>query len=45
MEGLSPLARTVHFLGLSGWPERLRGWLEEERCVAVSDVLPRLEPA
>jgi peptidoglycan/xylan/chitin deacetylase (PgdA/CDA1 family) len=27
MEGLSPLARTVHFLGLSGWPDRLRRWL------------------
>ena len=45
MEGLSPLARTVHFLGLSGWPERLRRWLERDRCVALSDVLPRLEPA
>jgi polysaccharide deacetylase family protein (PEP-CTERM system associated) len=45
MEGLSPLARTVHFLGLSGWPDRLRRWLEQERCVALSDVLPHLEPA
>ncbi|MFY9552813.1 MAG: polysaccharide deacetylase family protein [Thermoanaerobaculia bacterium] len=44
MEGLSPLGRTVHFLGLSGWPERLRRWLQRDRCVALSDVLPRLEP-
>jgi peptidoglycan-N-acetylglucosamine deacetylase len=45
MEGLSTLSRTVHFLGLSGWPERLQRWLARDRCVALADVLSGLEPA
>lgn len=45
MDGLPPLARTVHFLGLRRFPERFARWLSEDRCVALADVLPRLEPA
>ena len=42
MEGLAPLLRLVHFYNLGGLPERFERWLEEDRSVAVADVLPRL---
>lgn len=42
MEGLAALVRLVHFYNLRGLPERFERWLEEDRCVAVADVLPRL---
>ncbi len=37
MEGLSPLARLVHFYGLGSVPKRFRTWLAAERCVALED--------
>jgi len=45
MERLTLLQRTVHFLGLSSLPERLRRWLEGDRCVALADVVSKLERA
>jgi polysaccharide deacetylase family protein (PEP-CTERM system associated) len=42
MDGLAPLLRLVHFYNLRGLPERFERWLEEDRCVAVADVLPSL---
>jgi hypothetical protein len=44
MDGLPALSRLVHFLGLRGFPARLERWLARDRCVAVADVLARLEP-
>jgi len=44
MPGLSPIQRTVHFLGLGGLPERLHRFLERERCVALEDALAGLQP-
>jgi polysaccharide deacetylase family protein (PEP-CTERM system associated) len=45
MEGLSPVTRAVHFLGLKSPSARFGRWLARERCVALGDVLPRLLPA
>ncbi len=45
MDGLPPLLRTVHFLGLRGFPEKFRRWLAAERSVPLRDVLPTLEAA
>jgi polysaccharide deacetylase family protein (PEP-CTERM system associated) len=45
MDGLPPLLRTVHFLGLGGLPARFDRWLATERSVPLRDVLPTLEAA
>ena len=45
MDGLSPITRTVHFLGLRNLSTRFARWLAMDRCVALGDVLPRLSPA
>ncbi|HEY1435372.1 MAG TPA: polysaccharide deacetylase family protein [Thermoanaerobaculia bacterium] len=45
MDGLPALTRTVHFLGLKGFPARLDRWLARDRCVALADVVPELVPA
>jgi hypothetical protein len=45
MDGLPALTRLIHFAGLRGLPERFARWLARERCVAIADVLPLLEPA
>jgi hypothetical protein len=45
MPGLSPVQRTVHFLGLRRLPERLHRFLESERCVALEDAVARLSSA
>jgi hypothetical protein len=45
MPGLSPIQRTVHFLGLRGLPGRLERFLGRERCVAVEDALAGLVSA
>jgi len=45
MDGLPPLLRTVHFLKLAVLPDRFRGWLTRDRCVALEDVLPSLDAA
>jgi len=45
MDGLPPLMRTVHFLGLGRLPERFGRWLAAERSVPLRDVLPTLEAA
>jgi hypothetical protein len=45
MPGLSPIQRTVHFLGLRRLPGRLQRFLARERCVAVEDALGGLSPA
>ena len=45
MDGLSPLTRTVHFLGLRNLSARLLRFLATDRSVALADVLPRLRPA
>lgn len=45
MEGLPPLLRTVHFLGLRVLPDRFRRWLSRDRSVALKDVLGSLEAA
>ncbi len=45
MPGLSPVQRAVHFLGLSGLPERFSRWLARERCAALEDALAGLAPA
>ena len=42
MDGLSPITRAVHFLGLKGLASRFGRWLARDRCVAIEDVLPRL---
>jgi hypothetical protein len=44
MPGLSPIQRTVHFLGLRRLPGRLHRFLERERCVALEDALAGLRP-
>ena len=44
MPGLSPIQRTVHFLGLRRLPDRLHRFLERERCVALEDALAGLAP-
>jgi hypothetical protein len=43
MEALDPLVRLVHFYNLRGLPERFARWLASDRCVALADVLPRLQ--
>jgi polysaccharide deacetylase family protein (PEP-CTERM system associated) len=43
MEALDPLVRLVHFYNLRGLPERFEHWLAADRCVALADVLPRLD--
>ena len=43
MEALDPLVRLVHFYNLRGLPERFERWLAADRCVALADVLPRLD--
>ncbi len=43
MEALAPLVRLVHFYNLRGLPERFERWLAADRCVALADVLPRLD--
>jgi polysaccharide deacetylase family protein (PEP-CTERM system associated) len=45
MEGLAPLVRLTHFARRRGLPERFEAWLGQERCVALGDVLSRLEAA
>lgn len=45
MDGLPAMTRTVHFIGLRRFPERLERWLSRERTVALADVLPELRPA
>jgi polysaccharide deacetylase family protein (PEP-CTERM system associated) len=45
MPGLSPIQRTVHFLGLRGLPGRLERFLHRDRCVAVEDALAGLVSA
>jgi polysaccharide deacetylase family protein (PEP-CTERM system associated) len=45
MEGLPPLLRTVHFLGLASLPGRFGRFLAAEPCVPLADVLPALEAA
>ena len=45
MDGLPALIRAVHFAGLRGLSGRFARWLARERCVAIGDVLPRLQPA
>jgi polysaccharide deacetylase family protein (PEP-CTERM system associated) len=42
MEGLSPLARLVHFYNLPATAERFERWLGADRCLALEDVLPTL---
>ncbi|MGH9318236.1 MAG: DUF3473 domain-containing protein, partial [Thermoanaerobaculia bacterium] len=42
MEGLSPLARLVHFYDLAATAERFAQWLGADRCLALEDVLPAL---
>jgi polysaccharide deacetylase family protein (PEP-CTERM system associated) len=44
-DGFSALTRLVHFAGLRGLPARWERWLARDRCVAIGDVLPALEPA
>ena len=44
MEGLSPLARLIHFYGLRSTGERFSRWLATDRCLALEDVLPTLHP-
>jgi polysaccharide deacetylase family protein (PEP-CTERM system associated) len=44
-DGFSAITRLVHFAGLRGLPERLERWLTRDRCVAIGDVLPALQPA
>jgi peptidoglycan-N-acetylglucosamine deacetylase len=43
MEGLSPLARLIHFYNLSATNERFQRWLAADRCMALEDVLPALQ--
>jgi polysaccharide deacetylase family protein (PEP-CTERM system associated) len=45
MDGASAITRLVHFAGLADLPARLDRWLARERCIALEDVLGRLEPA
>jgi polysaccharide deacetylase family protein (PEP-CTERM system associated) len=45
MPGLSPVQRTVHFLGLRRLPGRLHRFLDGERCVALEDALAGLMQA
>jgi hypothetical protein len=46
MEGISPLARLVHFYRRDSTLERLERWLDPaDRCVAVGDALSRLARA
>ena len=45
MEGLAPLVRLTHFARRRALPARFEAWLAQERCVALGDVLPRLEAA
>jgi polysaccharide deacetylase family protein (PEP-CTERM system associated) len=45
MDGLPAMLRAVHFAGLRGFPRRLEGWLDQDRSVAIGDVLPELVPA
>ncbi|HSS44156.1 MAG TPA: DUF3473 domain-containing protein, partial [Thermoanaerobaculia bacterium] len=42
MEGLSPLARLIHFYDLPATAERFAEWLGADRCLALEDVLPAL---
>jgi polysaccharide deacetylase family protein (PEP-CTERM system associated) len=44
MDGLPPLLRAVHFAKLARLPDRFRCWLARDRCVALEDVIPSLEP-
>jgi polysaccharide deacetylase family protein (PEP-CTERM system associated) len=44
MEGISPLARLVHFYRRDSTLERLERWLDRsDRCVAVGDALSQLQ--
>jgi len=43
MEGLSPLARIIHFYNLAATTEKFARWLGADRCVALEDVLPALQ--
>jgi polysaccharide deacetylase family protein (PEP-CTERM system associated) len=45
MPGLSPIQRTVHFLGLAGLPNRFSRWLARDRCAALDDALAGLAPS
>lgn len=45
MDGLPPLLRAVHFAKLARLPGRFDRWLARDRCVALEDVIPLLEPA
>ena len=45
MEGLPPLLRTVHFLGLRALPGRFDRFLAAEASVPLADVVPTLEAA
>jgi polysaccharide deacetylase family protein (PEP-CTERM system associated) len=44
-DGFSAITRLVHFAGLRGLPARWTRWLGRDRCVAIGDVLPALQPA
>jgi len=45
MEGLAPLTRTVHFLGLRNLPERFERWLSRDRCVPLAEAVALLTAA
>jgi polysaccharide deacetylase family protein (PEP-CTERM system associated) len=45
MDGLSPLARLIHFYRLGSLPDRFRHWLAEDRCVALEDARALLDVA
>ncbi len=45
MPGLTPIQRTVHFLGLAGLPDRFSRWLAGDRCVSLEDAAKGLSPA
>jgi polysaccharide deacetylase family protein (PEP-CTERM system associated) len=45
MEELAPLLSAIHFAKLASLPDRFERWLARDRCVALADVIPSLEPA
>ena len=45
MDELAPLLSAVHFAMLRRLPGRFDRWLAQDRCVALGDVIPSLEPA
>jgi polysaccharide deacetylase family protein (PEP-CTERM system associated) len=45
MDELAPLLSAVHFAMLRRLPDRFDRWLAQDRCVALSDVIPSLERA